>query len=259
MLAGLPLTAAEVPPFTYRRGATLTQARPRVQVLLGLRDRALLLLGFAGAFRRSELVGLDVADVRFVRDGMLVSLRRSKTDQEGAGEQKAIAYGERPESCPVRALQAWLQAAAIASGPLFRRVTCWGRAGEQQLSAQVVALVVKQRALAASLDHAPTPATACVPVWPPPPASRSATSCARPATAPNAWCASTSARASSSATTPRVASDSDGEPGDVYRVAAGAPSLPATTRSLPPITCSVCARRRQLRQLDALLRQPVRC
>ena len=152
MLRGLPLSAAEVPAFTYRRGATLAQARPRVQVLLGLRDRALLLLGFAGAFRRSELVGLDVADVRFVRDGMVVSLRRSKTDQEGAGEQKAIAYGERPESCPVRALQAWLEAAAIASGPLFRRVTCWGRAGEQQLSAQVVALVVKQRALAAGLD-----------------------------------------------------------------------------------------------------------
>ena len=97
-------------------------------------------------------MGLDVADVRFVHDGMVLPLRRSKTDQEGAGEQKAIPYGEGPESCPVRALQAWLEAAAIASGPLFRRVTCWGRAGDQRLSDQVVALVVKQRARAAGLD-----------------------------------------------------------------------------------------------------------
>jgi integrase len=146
------VAAADVPPFVYRRGHALAQARPRVQALLGLRNRALLLVGFGGAFRRSELVGLDAADVRFVREGLVLTLRRSKTDQEAAGELKAIPYGERLESCPVRALQAWLEAAGITSGALFRPVTCWGRVAERQLSDQVVALVVKQRAVALGLD-----------------------------------------------------------------------------------------------------------
>jgi integrase len=90
--------------------------------------------------------------MRAVREGLVLTLRRSKTDQEGAGTVKPIPYGERLESCPVRALQAWLEASAIAHGPMFRRVTCWGRIGDRRLSDQVVALVVKQRALAAGLD-----------------------------------------------------------------------------------------------------------
>jgi site-specific recombinase XerD len=75
--------------------------------IIGLRDRALMLLGFAGAFRRSELVALDVADLEFNRDGLTATLRRSKTDQEGAGRKVGIPYGASPETCPVRTLQAW--------------------------------------------------------------------------------------------------------------------------------------------------------
>ena len=90
--------------------------------------------------------------MRFAREGLVLTLRRSKTDQEGVGELKAIPYGEQPESCPVRALEAWLEASGISDGPIFRRVTCWGRAGDRRLSDQVVALVVKERALAAGLD-----------------------------------------------------------------------------------------------------------
>ena len=67
-----------------------------------LRDRALILLGFAGAFRRSELVGLDVEDCDFGKDGLTVTLRRSKTDQDGAGRKIGIPYGSNPETCPVR-------------------------------------------------------------------------------------------------------------------------------------------------------------
>lgn len=87
--------------------------------LAGRRDRALLLLGFAGAFRRSELVALDVADVVRTRDGLVVQVHRSKTDQEGAGRQIGIPYGSTPATCPVRALEDWLAVTGIAGGPLF--------------------------------------------------------------------------------------------------------------------------------------------
>jgi integrase len=71
----------------------------------GVRDRALLLIGFAGAFRRSELVSLDVADVSFSGDGLVVQLRRSKTDQEGVGRKVGLPFGSNPLTCPVRGLR----------------------------------------------------------------------------------------------------------------------------------------------------------
>ena len=83
--------------------------------LTTLRDRALLLLGFAGAFRRSELVALDVADVEQVPEGLRITIRRAKTDQEGRGAVIAIVPGEI--ACPVIALRAWLEAADITEGP----------------------------------------------------------------------------------------------------------------------------------------------
>jgi len=79
--------------------------------LRDLRDRALLLIGFAGAFRRSELIGLDVADVEESPEGLLLTIRRSKVDQEGRGRKVAIPRGQ--VACPVKALKAWLEAAAI--------------------------------------------------------------------------------------------------------------------------------------------------
>jgi len=86
----------------------------------GLRDRALLLLGFAGAFRRSELVALDVSDIEETESGLRVTIRRSKTDQEGEGATIAIARGD--VACPEKALRAWLDAAGIESGPVFRPI-----------------------------------------------------------------------------------------------------------------------------------------
>jgi integrase len=83
----------------------------------GLRDRALLLFGFAGAFRRSELVALDLEESEL---GFKVTIRHSKTGQEGAGQTIAIVRGS--VACPVAALKAWLEAAAIATGPVFRSV-----------------------------------------------------------------------------------------------------------------------------------------
>src|SRR6185295_8946823 len=120
--------------------------------LIGLRDRALILLGFAGAFRRSELVGLDVEDCVFGNDGLTVTLRRSKTDQQGAGRKIGIPYGANPETCPVRTVQGWIEQAAITAGPLFRPINRHRQVLQGRLSGIDVARVVKKLAERAGLD-----------------------------------------------------------------------------------------------------------
>jgi len=122
--------------------------------LIGVRDRALILLGFAGAFRRSELVGLDTEDCAFGKDGLTVTLRRSKTDQDGAGRKIGIPHGANPETCPVRTIQAWIEQAGIASGPLFRSINRHGQVQAGRLSGIDVARVVKKLADRAGLDAA---------------------------------------------------------------------------------------------------------
>jgi site-specific recombinase XerD len=122
--------------------------------IIGARDRALMLLGFAGAFRRSELVGLDIADCAFGKDGLTVTLRRSKTDQDGAGRKIGIPYGANPETCPVRTVQAWLAEAGADAGPLFRSINRHGQVQAGRLSGIDVARVVKKLAVRAGLDAA---------------------------------------------------------------------------------------------------------
>jgi site-specific recombinase XerD len=117
--------------------------------LKGLRDRALLLLGFAGAFRRSELVALDVSDIEETPDGMKVTIRRSKTDQEGAGQVIAVPFGKI--ACPIAALKEWIGVAGIQSGAVFRSVNRHGRVGER-LTDQSVADIVKEHAARLRLD-----------------------------------------------------------------------------------------------------------
>lgn len=112
--------------------------------LIEVRDRALLLLGFAGAFRRSELTGLNLEDLSFRPEGVVISLRRSKTDQEGHGLSKAIFFASEPKTCPVRALRTWLEKSGVTEGRLFRSVDRHGRMGGS-LSDRAVALVVKRR------------------------------------------------------------------------------------------------------------------
>lgn len=121
---------------------------------LGTRDRALLLLGFAGAFRRSELASLDVDDLRFVPDGVIVTLRRSKTDQEGAGTTKGIKLGSAAETCPVRALQAWIKAAELVSGALFRPLDRHGHIKPKRMNAGDISTVIKRTAQRAGFDPA---------------------------------------------------------------------------------------------------------
>lgn len=116
---------------------------------IGVRDRALLLLGFAGCYRRSELVSIDHEHVAEHRDGFVISLLWSKTDQEGHGSEKGIPYGQHPETCPVRALKDWLALAGIREGPLFRPVTRHGHIAATRLTDKGVARIVKRAVLAA--------------------------------------------------------------------------------------------------------------
>jgi site-specific recombinase XerD len=118
--------------------------------LSGSRDRALLLLGFAGAFRRSELVALDVADITEAKTGLLITIRRSKTDQEGEGITIAIARGDL--ACPAKALREWLDAAGIETGAIFRPVNKSGVVAPSRLSDRSVANIVKAYAQRAGFD-----------------------------------------------------------------------------------------------------------
>jgi len=117
--------------------------------LKGVRDRAILLLGFAGALRRSELVALDIADLEFCDGGLRVSIRKSKTDQEGLGATIAIAPGSI--ACPVDAVRAWIKAADVSEGPLFRPVSRTGKIYRRRLSPRAVAELVKAYARRAGL------------------------------------------------------------------------------------------------------------
>lgn len=118
--------------------------------LMAKRDRALLLLGFAGAFRRSELVALDVQDLVESPEGFRVTIRRGKTDQEGRGATIAIVRGAI--ACPVRAVKEWLAASGITEGSLFRPINRHGQVGQGRLSAQSVALIVKSHAARLGFD-----------------------------------------------------------------------------------------------------------
>jgi integrase len=122
-----------------------------LQGLRGLRDTALLLVGFASAMRRSELVSLDIEDVQFSDEGIIIRLRRSKTDQEGQGRDIAIPR-VRGRYCPCLKLRAWIEAAGITSGALFRQVNRYDQLLPHRLMAQSVALIVKQRAAAVGFD-----------------------------------------------------------------------------------------------------------
>jgi integrase len=120
--------------------------------LRGVRDRALLTLGWFTAGRRSETVALCVEDVEFVHEGMVIHLTRSKTDQEGRGRFKGVPFAGDPTACPVRALRAWLDAAKIETGPIFRAVTRAGAISERALDSRAVARLVKRAAARAGFD-----------------------------------------------------------------------------------------------------------
>ena len=139
-----------------RQAAALTSVELRALLatcagLAGLRDRALLLLGFAGALRRSELVGIDLEHLRFTASGLRLRLPRSKGDQEGEGVELGIPRGKRNETCPVRTLETWLEQSATRYGPVFRKVDQWGNVEDTRLGADAVRRILLKRAAAARL------------------------------------------------------------------------------------------------------------
>lgn len=115
------------------------------------RDRAIVLLGFACALRRSELAALEVTDLRFSKRGLLVTVRRSKTDQEGLGAEIAVPLRATESLCAVRAVRAWIAAAEISSGPVFRALTPHRRPTERAIVGRDVARLVKTLARRAGL------------------------------------------------------------------------------------------------------------
>lgn len=141
-----------------RRAAALTAADIRRicavcdRSLPGLRDRALILLGFAGAFRRSELTGLDAGHISWTRDGITIFIERSKTDHAGEGAEIAIPRGQSEATCAETALKAWLEASKIARGPLFRKINKAGRVEARRLGADALRSILLMRARQAGLD-----------------------------------------------------------------------------------------------------------
>lgn len=122
----------------------------------GVRNKAIVLLGFAGGFRRSELAALEVPDLAFRNDGLVVTLQRSKTDQHGKGRRVGILHGTHPSTCPIEAVRAWMRLAEIEheTGPLFRPINRWGVIEDFQgrLSDKGIDRAVKAACAAAGLN-----------------------------------------------------------------------------------------------------------
>lgn len=175
-LAGVPLRLESIAFRDAWKGIRRTHGHPALQKaailttelrralatlpnnLKGKRDRALLLIGFAGALRRSELANLEVCRrdgasgwIEQTPDGLLLSLAHSKTDQQSVGDTVAVPYGSDPATCPVRAYQAWLVASGIVAGPVFRPVSRHGRIAAAAISDKVVAAVLKHALYAVAM------------------------------------------------------------------------------------------------------------
>jgi integrase len=136
-------TALEIDPLRVVLARIPSDAR-------GLRDRALFLIGWAAALRRSELAALGTSDLRFEPDGLIIALRRSKTDQEAAGEAVAVPFGAQAETCPLRALRAWLVVACGDDGAVFRRIDRHGNIGSN-LTATAIASIIRARTAVAGI------------------------------------------------------------------------------------------------------------
>jgi integrase len=134
-----------------RRAAAIGTAEIRRLVatchdgLCGQRDRALLLLGFAAALRRSELVAVQREHLTFTPEGLRLLIPRAKSDQAGRGAELGIPRGARAESCPVRAMEAWLQASDCRYGPVFRKIDRWGTVETAALHPYALPRILRRR------------------------------------------------------------------------------------------------------------------
>jgi integrase len=154
--------AALMTPLLRRALATLPDN------LAGIRDRALLLLGFAGALRRNELAGVEASArpragwIEETGEGLVIHLASSKGDQEGEGQVVGVPFGSHPETCPVRALRSWLKASQITEGPIFRQINRHGRVGDASLCDHSVAFIIKRAIVAGQIGVGATEDEAAV-------------------------------------------------------------------------------------------------
>ena len=118
-----------------------------------VRDKTLILIGFAGGFRRTELVSIDYNDIEFVPEGVKIIIRRSKTDQFGEGMIKGLPYFSNQNYCPVLSLKKWLELSNIKSGPIFRRFSKSFKLHDNRLTDQSVALLLKKYLTTAGIEN----------------------------------------------------------------------------------------------------------
>jgi len=121
--------------------------------LQAIRDKAIILIGFFGAMRRSEIVGIECHHIEENNKGILIHIPISKSDQFGEGQSVAIPAKSNEKYCPVVALKDWLTVSGIEEGPVFRRIYRHGVLGKEGLSAQSIALIVKRTANQAEIDY----------------------------------------------------------------------------------------------------------
>jgi len=121
--------------------------------IIKLRDRSIILMGFSGGFRRSEIVSLNYDDLDFVTEGLKINIKRSKTDQFGEGSLKGLPYFDNTKYCPVLSLKNWIEISNINSGPLFRRFSKSSKLLENRLSDQTIALLIKKYLKLAGINN----------------------------------------------------------------------------------------------------------
>tara|TARA_E500000178_G_scaffold209604_1_gene206826 strand:+ start:106 stop:753 length:648 start_codon:yes stop_codon:yes gene_type:complete len=118
-----------------------------------LRDKSIILIGFGGGFRRTELISIDYEDLEFVPEGLKINIKRSKTDQFGEGMIKGLPYFTNEIYCPVANLKKWLEISNIKSGPIFRRFSKGLSLTKKRLSDQSVVLLIKEYLTLAGIDN----------------------------------------------------------------------------------------------------------
>ena len=126
----------------------------KIEQIIKFRDIAIVLIGFGGGFRRSEIISIDYEDLEFVTEGLKITLKKSKTDQFGEGMIKGLPYLENELYCPVHNLKKWLHISNIKSGPIFRRFIKGSKISTNRLTDQSIALLIKKYLKLADIENA---------------------------------------------------------------------------------------------------------
>ena len=126
--------------------------KQKIDKIKKLRDKTIILIGFSGGFRRTELISIDREDLEFVAEGLKITIKKSKTDQFGEGMIKGLPYFTNEIYCPVKNLEKWLEISKIDSGPIFRRFSKGLSLTDKRLTDQTVALLIKEYLTLAGID-----------------------------------------------------------------------------------------------------------